>query len=137
VLAAVDARRLVLGDWTRWVRDGLDLLHASLLVGAIGFAMGGVPDPKDETHAKHHVGLFIVTFCIGGAVGAVWEVIEWMSDGVLDTSLQISNEDTVTDLLLDVCGALVGSGLPVLWTVESWGSVRRISGENRFEDTDA
>ena len=211
----MDTRRLLLGDWTPWVRDGLDLIRASLIAGALGYAVAGdaaaavllgasavvailarvvalprlydlallvalslqgwgevlglydrfgwfdnvvhfvlpsliapvmyialarldvVPDPKDESHLQHHIGVFLVTFALGGAVGAVWEVVELSSDGVLGTSLQVDNTDTVTDLLLDLGGALVGAGLLVLWTIRSWGSVRRIPGENRFEDVDA
>lgn len=210
----MDARRLVLGDWTPWLRDGLDLVRLSLVAGAVAFALardGGavvlgasavlgllarlvdlprlydlafltalslqgwgevaglydrlgwfdnvvhltvpsliapviyvalarldvVPDPKDETNAQHLVGVWIVTFALGGTAGAIWEVIEWASDARLGTDLQLGNTDTVSDLLLDLCGALVGAGLLVLWTARSWGSVRRIPGENRFEDVDA
>jgi hypothetical protein len=35
----VDTRRLVLGDWSRVVRDGIDVLRIALLVGAVVFAL--------------------------------------------------------------------------------------------------
>jgi hypothetical protein len=96
-----------------------------------------VPDPKDDTQGKHYAGLFVVTFALGAATGAIWEILEWASDSLLGTNLQLGNEDTVTDLLLDSCGAILGAILLVMWARHSWGSVRRIPGENRFEDVDA
>lgn len=211
----MDTRRLVLGDWTPVVRDGIDLLRASLLVGAVAFFCAGdstgaamlgalgvitvlarlvnlprvydlsfclamavqgwgealgafdsvpwfdnlvhvtlpmltapvlyialarlevLPDPRDDTSTRHYVGIFVVTLALGLAVGAVWEIVEWASDSTLGSDLQLGNEDTVTDLLADTTGSLIGAALLVLWTTRSWGSVRRIPGENRFEDVDA
>jgi len=211
----VDIRRLLLGDWTPVVRDGIDLLRGSLLVGAVTFLAAGdstgaavlgalglitllarlvnlprvydlsfclamavqgwgealgafdsvpwfdnlvhvtlpmltapvlyialarldvLPDPRDDTTTRHYVGIFVVTLALGLAVGAVWEIVEWASDSTLGSDLQLGNEDTVTDLLADSIGSLVGAALLVLWTTRSWGSVRRIPGENRFEDVDA
>lgn len=49
----------------------------------------------------------------------------------------MSNEDTVTDLASDSAGALAGGGLLVAWAKYGWGSVRRVPGENRYEDIDA
>lgn len=91
------------------------------------------PDPRDETHARHYVGMGILTFALGGCVGALWEMVEFASDGLLGSSLQESNADTVRDLMADCAGALLGAALLVAWARFSWGSVRRIPGENRFE----
>jgi len=96
-----------------------------------------VPDPRDDTSARHHWGIFLITLAVGLAIGAVWEVLEWTSDGTLGSNLSENNDDTVGDLIADASGALAGAGLLVLWTVRGWGSVRRIPGENRFEDVDA
>ncbi len=92
-----------------------------------------VPDPRDETHLRHYAGIFVVTLAVGLAIGAVWEMVEYASDHTLGTDLQIDNDDTVGDLFADGLGALCGSALLVLWAARSWGSVRRIPGENRFE----
>ncbi len=35
------AHRLVMGDWTPWMRDPIDVLRALLLCGAAGFAIAG------------------------------------------------------------------------------------------------
>ncbi len=78
-------------------------------------------------------GIFVVTLAVGLAIGAVWEMIEYASDNTLGSDLQIDNDDTVGDLFADGLGALCGAALLVLWSARSWGSVRRIPGENRFE----
>jgi len=96
-----------------------------------------LPDPRDETTGRHHTGIFVVTVALGLAIGAVWEIVEWTSDGTLGSNLSEGNADTVGDLIADTSGALAGAGLLVLWTTRSWGSVRRIPGENRYEDTSA
>ncbi len=209
----MDMRRLILGDWTPYVRDGIDLLRVLLVVGSLGgFVLGQtragvilgvcaaaawavrplhlprvvdlayvlawsmqgwgeafrlydvlpwfdeamhflipmlaapvvyiaharadvVPDPKQETHTRHLVGIAILTVALGITVGAVWEMLEWVSDRTIGSTLQEGNTDTVTDLMLDGAGAIVGALLLVQWTRHSWGSVRRIPGENRFEAT--
>jgi hypothetical protein len=211
----VDIRRLILGDWTPIIRDGIDVLRILLLLSAVvAFAMGEfgaagllaalgaltlvarlvelprlydlaftvgmllqglgevlggydrwawfdtavhvalpflvapvvyialarlevVPDPHDRTGAARDAGLVVVTFALGLAVGALWEIVEWTSDAVLGTRLQESNTDTVRDLGADSIGALLGAALLALWTRYSWGSVRRIPGENRFEEVSA
>ena len=37
----MDTRRLLLGDWNRVVRDGIDVLRLVMLAGCIGFAVAG------------------------------------------------------------------------------------------------
>jgi hypothetical protein len=96
-----------------------------------------LPDPRHETVRHHHVGMFLVTFAIGLAVGALWEVFEYGSDGAFGSNLSEGNTDTVGDLIADACGALAGGALMVAWAVKGWGSVRRVPGENRYEDVDA
>jgi uncharacterized membrane protein YjdF len=95
-----------------------------------------VPDPKDETHRRHYVGIGIVAFALGVAVGALWEIVEWASDTVLGSQLQLSNGDTIGDLIADSLGSLCGAALLVAWARWGWGSVRRIPGENRAEATE-
>jgi hypothetical protein len=205
------AHRLVMGDWTPWMRDPIDVLRALLVAGAVGFAVAGdangalllggagvaawlvrpvllpraydlavvlaltlqawgealglydtitwfdnvvhftlpffaaptlyivlarldvVPDPRDETTGRHYAGIAIITFALGVALGGLWEIVEWSSDNVAGSSLQLGNDDTVGDLIADSLGALCGAALLVCWARWGWGSVRRIPGENRFE----
>jgi hypothetical protein len=95
-----------------------------------------VPDPKDETYGRHYVGMAIVSFALGVAIGGLWEIFEYGSDSWLGSSLQIDNDDTIGDLIADSLGALTGAVLLVCWARWGWGSVRRIPGENRFEGTE-
>jgi hypothetical protein len=96
-----------------------------------------VPDPRDETHLEHYVGIFVVTLALGISIGALWEIVEWRSDAWFGTSLSMSNDDTVGDLVRDSLGAFVGAALLVVWARFGWGSVRRIPGVNTYEDVSA
>ncbi len=96
-----------------------------------------VPDPRDDTGLHRRRGIFILTVALGLAIGAVWEVVEWTSDGTLGSNLSENNDDTVGDLIADTVGSCIGAGLLVLWTVKGWGSVRRIPGTNEREATNA
>jgi hypothetical protein len=96
-----------------------------------------LPDPRQETLRHHEVGMLIVTFALGLSVGALWEVFEWASDGLFGSDLSQGNTDTVGDLIADACGSLAGGALMVLWAERGWGSVRRVPGENRYEDVSA
>ena len=211
----MDARRLVLGDWTPVVRDGIDVLRLVILGGAVAYAVAGrpgaasllavlgavtvvarvvnlprvydlcltagmalqgfgetfglydefvrfddlvhftlpmltapvvyialarldvVPDPRDETHLRHYVGIAVVTAALGISIGALWEIYEWRSDAWLGTALSEGNDDTNGDLVRDTLGSLVGAALLVAWARFGWGSVRRIPGVNTHEDVSA
>ncbi|MBM7808899.1 hypothetical protein JOD57_004736 [Geodermatophilus bullaregiensis] len=211
----MDARRLVLGDWTPVVRDGIDVLRLVVLGGAVAYAVAGrtgaavvllvmgavtvvarlvnlprvydlavtagmalqgfgetlglydrfvrfddlvhftlpmltapvvyialarldvVPDPRDETHLRHYVGIAVVTAALGVTIGALWEVYEWRSDAWLGTQLSEGNDDTNGDLVRDTLGSLAGAALLVVWARFGWGSVRRIPGVNTHEEVSA
>jgi hypothetical protein len=211
----VTLRTFFMGDWSPWIRDPIDVLRASLVLAAAGFAVAGdwtatallggagalvwavrpvhlprvydaclvvavalqawgealgaydalpwfdnvahfllpfflaptlyialaradvVPDPKDETHPRHYMGIFVIAFALGVAVGGLWEIWEWVSDHTLGSSLQLSNDDTIGDLVADTAGSASGALLLVAWARYGWGSVRRIPGENRYEATEA
>ncbi len=211
----MDARRLVLGDWTPVVRDGIDVLRLVILGGAVAYAIAGrpgaasllavlgavtvvarlvnlprvydlcltagmalqgfgetfglydqfvrfddlvhftlpmltapvvyialarldvVPDPRDETHLRHYVGIAVVTLALGISIGALWEIYEWRSDAWLGTALSEGNDDTNGDLVRDSLGSLVGAALLVAWARFGWGSVRRIPGVNTHEEVSA
>jgi hypothetical protein len=96
-----------------------------------------LPDLREEFAPRHYLGLFVVTFALGVAIGGVWEIFEWASDAVFGSNLSMSNDDTVGDLISDTLGALAGGALLVAWARYGWGSVRRVPGENRYEDVSA
>jgi uncharacterized membrane protein YjdF len=96
-----------------------------------------MPDPSQETLRRHEAGMFVAVFALGLAVGGLWEIFEWTSDGLFGSELSEGNTDTVGDLIADACGSLAGGALMVLWAERGWGSVRRIPGENRREQARA
>ena len=96
-----------------------------------------VPDPRDETHLQHYVGIGVVTAALGISIGALWEIYEWRSDAWLGTALSEGNDDTNGDLVRDTLGSLVGAALLVAWARFGWGSVRRIPGVNTHEEVSA
>jgi len=210
----MEARTLLLGDWSRPVRDPIDLLRIAYVVGVplvavlrhdyplnltisavavwairplllprpydlafcLGLGLTGwgdalglyerfayydlvvhtlapfflapvfyivlaraevLPDLREPSTPHHYAGVFLVTFALGLAVGAVWEIIEYSSDRFLGSALATSERDTATDLMVDALGSALGGALLVVWSVRGWGSVRRIPGENRREQTRA
>ncbi len=90
-----------------------------------------LPDLRSETRKRHYLGIGVVTFALGAAFGAVWELVEWTSDAAFGSTLQEGNDDTVGDLAMDSLGAVAAGLLLVLWTVRGWGSVRRVPGTHR------
>jgi hypothetical protein len=131
-----------LGLYDQFVRFD-DLVHVTLPmltapVVYIALARADVvPDPRDETHLRHYVGIGVVTAALGIAVGALWEIYEWRSDAWFGTALSEDNDDTNGDLVRDTFGSLVGAGLLVVWARFGWGSVRRIPGVNTHEEVSA
>ena len=114
----------------RVVHFVVPLLGSGVLYVALA-RLDVLPDPRDDTRWRHHLGIGLVTFALGAALGALWELVEWFSDGVFGSALQESNTDTVGDLAMDCLGAVGGGLLLVLWTVRGWGSVRRVPGSHR------
>ena len=79
-----------------------------------------LPDLREEFAPRHYLGLFVVTFALGVAIGGVWEIFEWASDAVFGSNLSMSNDDTVGDLISDTLGALAGGALLVAWARYGW-----------------
>ena len=131
-----------LGLYDQFVRFD-DLVHFTLpmLTAPVVYIalarLDVVPDPRDETHLQHYVGIGVVTAALGIAIGALWELFEWRSDAWFGTALSEDNDDTNGDLFRDTLGSLVGAGLLVVWARFGWGSVRRIPGVNTHEDISA
>ncbi|HEX2234117.1 MAG TPA: hypothetical protein VHG69_12230 [Thermoleophilaceae bacterium] len=96
-----------------------------------------LPDMREEFTPRHYAGIFTIAFALGVAIGGLWEIVEWASDGVFGSNLSMGNDDTVGDLVADSLGSLAGALLLVAWTRYGWGSVRRVPGESGREDVDA
>ena len=46
-----------------------------------------LPDLREETLPRHHLGIFVVTFALGVAVGGLWEIFEYGSDHIFGSEL--------------------------------------------------
>lgn len=86
--------------------------------------LGVLADPEQTRSPYHHVGVFVSTLALGMAVGAGYEVIEWLSDTLLGTHLVKSVDDTGSDLLEDTLGSVAGAAFVALWSVRHWSSRR-------------
>jgi hypothetical protein len=59
--------------------------------------------------------LFVLTIAsLGIALGAIWEVVEWLVDFAVPKQIVSGLADTITDIILDSAGAIVASLLN-LW----------------------
>jgi len=109
-----------------------NIVHVSLTAFAapvfyIGLArLDVVPDLADETQARHHTGIFVITLSLALAFGAVYEVYEWAADNLLGAHLAIGETDTITDLSDDAIGGVIGGALLVVWATYGWGTMRRV-----------
>lgn len=81
-------------------------------------------DPEQARTRMQRSGVFVSTLAIGMAVGAGYEVIEWLSDSLLGTAFVEDADDTGRDLLADTLGSLVGAALVTAWSVSGWTSRR-------------
>ncbi len=81
-------------------------LVAGAMVGGIGFLMAYAL-LRNEIEAGHVAPLAVagLTFCIGLAIGALWEIIEFMLDTVLTWNLQGGLAETMADLMAAAVGA--------------------------------
>ena len=86
-----------------------------------------VPHPRSDVVRRDELGMFVVCFALGVAVGGIWEIWEYASDGVLGSNLQLGNTDTVGDLIADTLGSLVGAALLVAWSELGPGTIERTS----------
>lgn len=89
------------------------MLHSfsALVMGLIGFLMIYVFYMTNKIRISP-IYVAIVTFSLAVTVGLLWEVFEFLADHFLGTSMQKSGlVDTMTDLIVDIAGALVAAVL--------------------------
>jgi hypothetical protein len=78
---------------------------------AVGFMLYG---ELMESFYAHRV-LFVITIAsLGIALGALWEVTEWLADFVTPKQIVSGLFDTITDIMLDSAGA-IAAALLNLW----------------------
>lgn len=98
----------VLGAYQRfWWWDAVLHTSSGFILGFAGFLLLYVKVLQKKLQAsKLVIGLLI--FSVGLAFGAVWEVFEFVVDGLFGTGLQrFGLHDTMWDLIVDGLGALV------------------------------
>src|SRR3954453_23544763 len=194
-------QKLILGDWSRWVRDPLDVMRIAFAGATIGWALAGepatqviaatlvlllaravslprfydfslivvmfllawgevvglydtwssydnvvhftvplltsgmvylllmrldvLPELSGLTQPHHRVGFFVTTLCLGMAIGACWEIVEFTLDATTSSQLQISVHDTSTDLIFDTLGAMGSATILLAWSLGGHSLRRR------------
>lgn len=64
-----------------------------------------------QSFYTHRVLFVIMIASLGIALGALWEVTEWLADFVIAKQIVSGLPDTITDIMLDSAGALVAAVL--------------------------
>ncbi|SDQ42932.1 hypothetical protein SAMN02800687_1846 [Curtobacterium sp. UNCCL20] len=96
--------------WDKFVHVVLTGLLAAVLY-VIGADVRAVPAP----HAERRVVVAVLALCAGLAVGAAWEMGEWLGHNFVDSAISVGYDDTIGDLAADGAGGLLaGFGLPWL-----------------------
>lgn len=105
--------------WDKVVHVVLTGLLAALLA-VIAADLRLVPHAPDAGR----VAVALLVFCAGLAIGAVWEMCEWLGHNFVDSAIYVGYDDTIGDLAADgLGGLLVGFALP--WLAASREVVRR------------
>jgi hypothetical protein len=123
--------------------DFLFVLAALLNAGGWVWGLFYPPGPYDEiTHAftifaftlafsflvyqsmlpvfRQHKLLYLITIAsFGIAIGALWEVAEWLAGLILATEVIESLDDTITDLIMDSLGAIFAA-ITSLLALQEW-----------------
>jgi hypothetical protein len=87
--------------------------------------LGLLPDLEEEPYPRHRLGLVLFGVFNGIAIGALYEIYEYVAVNWLDAPLAIGYSDTIFDLTLDASGSLAGGVLLMLWASARWGTERR------------
>lgn len=93
------------------------LLHTSsaLAFGFIGFMILYVLYKGNKVKANP-IWIAVFSFCFAMAIGAVWEIFEFGMDQIFGLNMQKSGLlDTMWDLIVDGCGAIIASVLGYLY----------------------
>ncbi|WP_420370393.1 hypothetical protein [Curtobacterium sp. L1-20] len=100
--------------WDKFFHVVLTGLLAAVLY-VIGSDLRAVAAPSEEPR----VVVAVLALAAGLAIGAVWEMGEWLGHNFVDSAIYVGYDDTIGDLAADGAGGLlIGFGLP-------WLSARR------------
>lgn len=86
--------------------DKLTHLVSSVTVALIAFFLAVLAEHQGDLRlTRTAIIVFILVFTL--AAGAVWEIYEFVADQVFGTNLQHGNIDTMSDLIVDLAGAVI------------------------------
>lgn len=94
--------------------------------------LGLVRHTSEKSTLSRHIGLLVVGSSIGLAIGAIYEIYEYIAVTDLGATVFINEADTAWDLMMDGVGAAAGSLLLLAWVMWGWGTERRAPGRLRF-----
>ena len=103
------------GVWLRyydshWFWDKLLHLKGTMLVSLVGFLAAYAIHLCGKVRLTGPIlGLFTVVF--GNALGAWWEIVEFLVDKTLQKNTQYSLDNTMIDLINNLLGSLIAAGL--------------------------
>jgi len=87
--------------------------------------LGVLPELRDLKQGHHRIGFFLIVMALGMAIGAGWEVIEWLLDQLSDVGRVGGASDTATDLISDTLGSAGSALILVLWSLGNHSLRRR------------
>jgi hypothetical protein len=89
--------------------------------------LGVLADFHELKQVHHRIGFFLTVLALGMAIGAGWEVVEWLLDQLSDVGRVANADDTATDLISDTLGSAGSALILVLWSL-GHHSIRRRPG---------
>lgn len=87
--------------------------------------LGVLPELRDLTQLHQQFGFFLTVLALGMAIGAGWEVVEWLLDQVTHVGRVGGADDTATDLISDTLGSALSALILVLWNLGGHSLTRR------------
>ncbi|HBM45976.1 MAG: hypothetical protein UT05_C0001G0047 [Parcubacteria group bacterium GW2011_GWF2_38_76] len=97
--------------WDKFVH-----LQSGILLGATGFIIIYILNENKSAMlnlSPGFIAVFAITFSL--ALGAVWEIVEFVGDSIFGSAWQASNTDTMWDLIADIIGSLIVSITGYFW----------------------
>jgi hypothetical protein len=88
-----------------------------------------LPEFQDLTTVHHRVGFFLIVTSLGMAIGAGWEIVEWLLDQMSDVGRVANADDTATDLISDTLGSAGSALILVAWSLGNHSMKRRPGAE--------
>lgn len=110
---------LLLGAWAGllqlyqrwwWLDIVVHAVATSLLAVLVTVALARTGAFRPASAGWARAGLALITVTLGLALGAVWEVCEWVGHSYLDRAIHVGYTDTVADLTAGGLGSAVAGG---------------------------